>query len=304
MIETSQLHTLVAVARAKSFSKAADDLHVTQSAISQSIKNLETKLEVILFKRSGKRVVLTPEGEKLYQVANHYLGQMEDTLEEIRFSKEAMAGKVRIGTLTGLGKSWVAPQFLQFSKENPELTVSLKFGFHEDLVADFENYRLDLLILPEESLPPSGEKILLSEEKLTLVFPKDKNFKLTSKITLDELIEYPTILFEMEDTLFFKWCTQRFNKRPRKINVRYTVNSHGNMLQAVQMGMGIAVVPHHVIHRSYYKDKVQTLGPDFEVSNGKFFVVYHKEGLELERIRQTLSRLQKAALEFGQPEKK
>jgi DNA-binding transcriptional LysR family regulator len=61
MIETSQLHTLVAVAKSRSFSKAAEELNVTQSAISQSIKNLETRIDVKLFKRTGKKVVLTPE---------------------------------------------------------------------------------------------------------------------------------------------------------------------------------------------------------------------------------------------------
>lgn len=76
MIETSQLQTLVAVTKAKSFSKAAEDLHVTQSAISQSIKNLERKIDVKLFKRSGKKVVLTQEGEKLYGLAQNFLSQM------------------------------------------------------------------------------------------------------------------------------------------------------------------------------------------------------------------------------------
>lgn len=298
MIETSQLQTLVAVARARSFSRAADELNVTQSAISQSIKNLESKIDVILFKRSGKKVVLTPEGEKLFQVAQSYLGQLEDTLEEMRFSKDTMSGKVRIGTLTGLGKSWLAPELLEFSKDYPELTVSIKLGFHEELVRDFENFRLDFLVLPEESLPTQGEKVLLAEEKLSLVFPKQKQFKLTADIDFETLISYPTILFELEDTLFFKWCFNRFKKNPKKVNIRYIVNSHGNMLQAVQQGLGMAVVPRHVLMRSYYKDKVNTLGPESDVSNGKFYLVYHKESLDRLRIQKTLDCLTKAGQSF------
>jgi DNA-binding transcriptional LysR family regulator len=296
MIENSQLQTLVAVARARSFSRAADELHVTQSAISQSIKNLENKLEVTLFKRSGKRVVLTQEGEKLFAVAQGYLTQLNDTLEEIKTSKDSMAGKIRLGTLTGLGKSWVGPEFLEFSKDFPELTVSLRYGFHEDLVKDFENYRLDVLVLPEESLPNVGEKILLAEEQLSLVFPKD--FKITKNLSFDQLLDFPIIMFETEDTLFFKWCNQRFGKVPKKVNQRFIVNSHGTMLQAVHQGLGVAVVPQHVVHRSYYKDKVKTLGPDFLVSNGKFFAVYHKEALEHLRVQKTLERLKTAAKQF------
>ncbi|MBY0412733.1 MAG: LysR family transcriptional regulator, partial [Bdellovibrionales bacterium] len=110
MIETSQLQTLVAVTKAKSFSKAAEFLGVTQSAISQSIKNLESKLEIKIFKRSGKAVVLTTEGEKLYKLGIDFLETMDKTMEEIRGDKNEMQGKVRIGTLTGIGKTWLAKE--------------------------------------------------------------------------------------------------------------------------------------------------------------------------------------------------
>lgn len=291
MIETSQLQTLVSVAKAESFSKAAEDLSVTQSAISQSIKNLEKKVDVKLFKRSGKKVVLTPEGEKLYLLAQNFLGQLDETLEDISHDKNTMSGSVRIGTLTGIGKSWLAPQMLQFASEYPELTVSLKLGFQEDLVKEFENYRLDFLILTEESLPTIGEKKILGEEKSVLVYPVDDNFSIDNNTSLEELCAYPTILFQEEsDGLYMKWCRERFGRVPKKVNKKYVINSHGNMLQAVQKGLGLAVVPKHVLRRSYYKDKVNVLG-DLEVSNGKFYIVYQKDSIELKRIQATLERL-------------
>jgi len=294
MLETSQLQTLVAVARAKSFSKAAEDLHVTQSAISQSIKNLERKIDVRLFKRSGKKVVLTQEGEKLYLLAQNFLSQMEETLDEITHDKTSMNGVVRIGTLTGIGKSWLAPQMLQYSAENKDLTVSINLGFQENLVREFENYRLDFLILPEESLPTVGEKKFIGEERSVLVFPDSEEFKISDATTLDELSSYPTILFQEEgDGLYLKWCRERYGHIPKKINKKYVINSHGNMLQAVQKGLGVAVVPLHVLTRSYYKDKVGSL-MDFKVSNGKFYVVYHKDAVELTRIKMTLERLTQA----------
>lgn len=294
MIETSQLQTLVAVSKAKSFSKAAEDLHVTQSAISQSIKNLERKIEVKLFKRSGKKVVLTQEGEKLYALAQNFLGQMEETLDEITHDKNSMSGVVRIGTLTGIGKSWLAPEMLQFSDENKDLTVSINLGFQENLVREFENYRLDFLVLPEESLPTVGEKKLIGEERSVLVFPDNENFKITQDITLEELSSYPTILFQEEgDGLYLKWCREKYGQIPKRINKKYIINSHGNMLQAVQKGLGVAVVPLHVLKRSYYKDKVGSL-LDFKVSNGKFYVVYHKDAVELTRVKVTLDRLTQA----------
>ena len=298
LIEISQLQTLVAVARVKSFSKAASDLGVTQSAISQSVKNLENKIDVRLFKRSGKKVVLTSEGEKLFNLAQGFLGQMEDTLQEIQFDKDSMKGKVRIGTLTGLGKSWVAPELLDYSREFPELTVSVRLGFQEDLVRDFENFRLDILILPEDALPGVGEKLLLAEEKIALVYPDSEAFPLHDKMTLEELVSYPMILFEQEDHLFLKWCRERFGRTPEKVNMRYIVNSHGNMLQAVKEGLGIAAVPNHVLARSYYRHQIKTLQKT-EVSNGNFYLVFHKDSRELKRIDRTLERLTSASNPFA-----
>ena len=292
MIETSQLQTLVAVTRARSFSKAANDLGVTQSAISQSIKNLESKLEIKIFKRSGKSIVLTPEGERLYQFGSHFLSEMRDTLDDLQNDKELMRGKVRIGTLTGIGKSWLAHEIVLYAKENPDLILSVRVGHQEDLLRDFENNLLDILILPEDELPTQGEREFFIEEKSTLVFPKNhKDFNFKTKLTLEKLEKLPTVLFENDDHLFYKWCRVKFKAVPQKLNIRFTVNSHGHMLQAVYEGLGLAVVPNHVLNRSYFKDKISTLGDDFEVPSGKLYIIYQKESENLLRIKSTIDRL-------------
>lgn len=292
MIETSQLQTLVAVSKARSFSKAAEELGVTQSAISQSIKNLESKLEIKIFKRSGKFVVLTSEGERLYQLGIQFISQMEETLDHLREERDEMRGKVRIGTLTGIGKTWLAREIVEYAKENPHLQLNVRMGHQEDLLSDFELNKLDILVMPEDDLPVIGEREFFLEEISTLVVPVEmkESFE-QKKLTLSSLEELPTILFEQNDHLFMKWCRSKFNGIPKKLNVRFSVNSHGHMLQAVHMGLGIAVVPNHVLNRSYFKDKVVTLGKEYEVPGGKLYIVYHKESENLVRIKSTIERL-------------
>lgn len=292
MIETSQLQTLVTVAHANSFSRAAEHLNVTQSAISQSIKNLERKLNTSLFKRSGKKVVLTPEGEKLFQLASSFLGNMEDTLDEIKYARDKMNGKVRVGTLNGVGKSWLVPELFKFAREYEDLKVFIKMGYQDKLIRDFIDFQLDFLILPEESLPNIGEKLFLSEERSTLVFPKKHpKFDIGENITAEDLERFPTVFFEKDDHLYLNWFKTRFSHYPKKVNVRYSVNSHGHMLQAVFDGMGVAVIPTHVLYRSYLKDKVETLGQDFEVTNYKLYLAYHEENENVMRIKKALEYL-------------
>lgn len=292
MIETSQLQTLVAVAKAHSFSKAAEDLNVTQSAISQSIKNLESKLDIKIFKRAGKSVVLTPEGEKLYLFASQFLSDLRDTLDDIQNDRNEMRGKVRIGTLTGIGKSWLATELVTHAKENPDLMMSIKMGSHQELLKEFENNLLDILVLPEDDVPIHGEKEFFLEERSTLVFPKGfKDFSVDEGLTLSNLETLPVILFDHDDHLFFKWCRTKFKSIPKKLNTRFIVNSHGHMLQAVYEGLGAAVVPGHVLKRSYFKDKVDTLGGEYEIPSGKLYIVYQKESENLARIKNTIERL-------------
>ena len=291
MIETSQLQTLMAVCSSGTFSKAAEKLSVTQSAISQSIKNLEKKLGVQLVKRNGKIVILTQEGERLAQFARKYLSDLGETVEEITSARDEMTGQVRIGTLTGIGKSWLAPELLDFTLENENLKTTIVLGFQEDLVQDFKNNLLDILILPEECLPPVGERLFLSEEKSTLIYSDKFKSDVHEEMTLEEFSSLPTILFENDDPLYYKWCMSTFGKIPKKVNVKYVVNAHGNMLQAVSKGAGVAIVPNHVLIRSHLFDQLKAFGERFEVVNGKFYLLYHRESIELMRIRKTLNHL-------------
>jgi DNA-binding transcriptional LysR family regulator len=291
MIETSQFQTLVAVAKASSFSRAAEDLCVTQSAISQSIKNLENKIGVKLFRRSGKRVVLTPEGEKLHSLASEFLHGMGRTLDEIRYDKDGMSGKVRVGCLTGIGKSLIAPELQKMVVDHPDLVMSLTFGFQEELIREFEDYKLDIAILPEGDLPSVGEKVFFTEERSTLVFPSSNKFQINENITLEELTALPTIFFEHNHSVYLRWCQQRFGRIPKNVNVRYVVNSHTHMLDCVKKDLGIAVMPTHILERSGIDENVSAASKEFEVNNGKFFIVYHKDSEELLRIRETIRRI-------------
>ena len=75
------------------------------------------------------------------------------------------------------------------------------------------------------------------------------------------------------------------------MNTRFIVNSYGHMLQAVHEGLGVAVVPNHVLNRSYFKDKVAAFGGEFEVPSGKLYIVYHKESENLLRVKKTIKHL-------------
>ena len=293
LIEISQLQTLASVARHGSFSKAADELGVTQSAISQSIKTLESKVDVKLFIRSGKSVVLTSEGERLVVLADEVIGDIDAAMEQIHGSKNSMVGKISLGTVNGVGKTWLAHNMLEFSATHPEVDISLTLGFQEKLVADFERKKIDFLVLPEYALPQSGERVFLMEEKSTLVVPKNNSFEVNKETSLAQLQSLPFIQFEEEDPLTTQWFKGHYGRPPRKIKSKLVINSHGYLLHAVARGLGVAVVPSHVLSRSSQKNNVMIPDESFEVSHYKFFLLYHKEIKNILRFSKMLEFLTK-----------
>ena len=93
------------------------------------------------------------------------------------------------------------------------------------------------------------------------------------------------IFFEEKDPLFYQWCKEKYGTVPRNIKPRIVVNAFGQMLQAVNEGLGIAVVPTHVFRRSFFKKKVKTLGKEYDIQSSEFHFVFHNDDKESLKIK-------------------
>jgi DNA-binding transcriptional LysR family regulator len=285
-LESAHLSTIIAVADHGSFSRAAEVLGITQSAVSQNIKKLESIIGVPLIAKTAKSSLLTAEGEKLVAVARAYGTKLGEVVEDImRGKEEDDRGEISVGTLMGLGKSWLAPMAIDFLKKYPGIKLKLELGGPHELIDQFEKQKLDILILPGPQVPAYVDATLLMQEKITLIIPADEKFKIDSRTTLKELLEYPLIFFQDRDPLFYSWCKSQFGVTPRATHPRMTINSFGHILRSISMGMGIAVLPTHVYdHYVLLKDKVRTLGEKFEVDNhGIYFIT--QQGQHAKRLQ-------------------
>jgi len=285
MIENSQLQVLMALMQADSLSQAAEHIGVTQSAVSQHIKNLEAKVGFAIVTRQGKKLVLTPGGKKIARVGKNYTKRFDDVITEIQQENNKIIGGVTVGTLFGIGKSWIASRMVEFSNQFPDLSVRVEMDYPDRLLSGFEARDLDCLILPRHLIPNYSDSMLLHSETVTLVVPKDGEFKVDMNTTMKELLEYPMIYFEERDPLFYSWCKNKFGQVPKNVKPRLVINSFGQILQAVSGGLGIAVVPTHVLNRSFFKDKVQTFGANFEYESSKVDFIYHNESKDSLKVQ-------------------
>lgn len=277
MIDNSQLLVLMALDQSTSLSQAAEILGVTQSAVSQNLKTLEHKVGFSIVTRQGKNVVLTPHGKKMAKLGRTYNKRFEDLISELQQEKNRMIGSISIGTMYGIGKSWIAQRVIEFSTFFPDLEIKFTMDFPDKLISLFDNHALDCLVLPASIAPASCSSKVLHNETATLVFPNNNQFNITKDTDLKELIENPLIFFEEKDFLFNHWCKEKYGVYPRNIRPRIIINSFGQILQAVSLGLGIAVVPTHVYRRFHQKDKIRTLGDQMDIHSNVFDFIFHSE---------------------------
>lgn len=296
MIETSMLQVLVALSHNENISKAAEELNVTQSAVSQALKNLEARVGFPVITRQGKSVTLTEHGMRLAKVAKQYMKRIEETIEQIHLENNEIKGKLHVGSLYGLGKTWLSSRMLDFLSTYPELEVRLSMDFPETVIKKFEQHEIDCLIMPDFLIPAFAEKWVLHDEYTTLVF--SEKFSISKTTDLKEILNFPIIFYENNDPNFYRWCREKFGVVPRNVKPRLVVNSFGQMLQAVNEGLGVAVVPTHVLKRSHLKTKLKTVGKEFEVFSNRVSFGLHADEANSYKIKELYKFLLEVAKEL------
>ncbi|MEJ2765034.1 LysR substrate-binding domain-containing protein [Photobacterium sp. MCCC 1A19761] len=134
------IRTFEAAARLLSFKAAAQELHVSPTAVSHQIRTLEERLQVKLFERQTRAVVLTPDGEQLARIAHQMLRALSDTINEITCRDVPLT----IGTTTAFAAMWLVPHLAEFRSLHPNLDVRVKA---DDQPVDMTSpHQVDLVI--------------------------------------------------------------------------------------------------------------------------------------------------------------
>ena len=136
------IHVFESVARHLSFRRAADELHVTHSAVSHQIKLLEEELTVVLFNRNGRTISLTKDGTYLYPVVRESLYNLEEAAQHLRSSNKHKT--LTIQTYVTFGSTWFIPRLGDFQKRNPNIRLRNTISFVD---VDFDKDDADIGII-------------------------------------------------------------------------------------------------------------------------------------------------------------
>ena len=241
ILEVRHLHTILALVDCGTLSRVAARVHLTQSAISHQIKQLEDYYGTPLFERKTQPLRLTPAGQRLYALAQNVVALVNEAERDIARVIQGQAGKLRIAVECHTCFEWLMPAMDEFRDNWPEVELDLVSGFHADPLALLHDDRADLVIVSEHKKvdgisyhPLFGFEIVGLVSRLHPLAEKDY---LTPRDFANEtLVTYP-VPDDMLDVI-------RNFLRPRGIEPkRRTAELTVAILQLVASRRGIAALP-------------------------------------------------------------
>lgn len=301
MLNLYQLTTFVTVISEGSMTAAADKLFLTQPAVSQQIRNLEEELGVELLVRGVRQIKATPQGEILYEHSRKILHHVQQAEIAIKSMGAELKGHVVLGTLNSLGLHLMSPIISRLLRHNPDLMVKVEYQKGEELIQNFRNGKLDVLILPEcqrefsINLDDSYEAKFLNKEEMWLVVSgKDSN--VPQQVSVSELSDYPIVQFTGEYPGFDSKIKEKMTSASKKYNVVFESSNVGTLKRVIETGIGLGFLPAHAVKkqvRSGRMNRVHVKDLSYEMD----LVYYYKKNSDkkvlVETFYQALSQQEK-----------
>jgi len=260
-----QLRTFATAADTLSFTQAARLLHISQPAVSQQIRELESALKVTLFERRGRSLVLTPAGERLRPLALDLLSNIRRTEDELSDFREVPQGVFLLGAESTPG-TYLLPHALgAFTRDFPGVRISLRVTDIETIERALQDGELDLAVTETESSPGrihGWERTPFLKDEFVLITPPDHRWAGRSSIEPEELEGEPFIL-RLKDWAFRRTFNDQvaaagFN--PDRFTIRFELSSTEGIKHAVMAGLGVGFAPWHAIRVELEAGRLAAVG--------------------------------------------
>ncbi|MFD0674292.1 LysR family transcriptional regulator [Cohnella sp. GCM10027633] len=249
-MELRQLQYFVQVARMQHVTKAAEELHVAQSAVSRQIHRLEEELGVRLFMQRGRNVQLTPVGQLFLRRAESVLADLDRAVTEIHEFLDPEVGEIRLGFPHSLGIQLVPQVVAAFRRLHPNVKFKFRQGMFPSLIRDVTEAEVDLAFIspyPDKSEQVTGE-IILTEE-LFAILPANHRLAMEDSIQLSELKDDNFVLFSPGYSLR-PIVTDACREAGFTPKIAFEGEETDTIRGLVAAGMGVSVLPELAMYKT------------------------------------------------------
>ncbi|MBQ3008500.1 MAG: LysR family transcriptional regulator [Oscillospiraceae bacterium] len=275
-MEIRQLMTFISAAKMNSFSKAAEELGYTQSAVTIQIKNLEEELDVRLFDRMGKQVSLTEQGRKFLIHANNIINEMQQAKNNIT-DDTTLAGTITIGTNESLCFTKLPAILTYFRQHHPKMNICIVFESPDRLIEMMEHNEVDIVyFLDEPRYSNNWHKEM--EEKEPVVFVCASRCRLASmkKLTIEDFLEQPFFLVE-KNAKYRRLLDNYLAAKKIDLKPFVEISDTEFILKMVELNNGLSFLPRFAVEKSVEEGRLailDTTEPDICMYRQIF---YHKD---------------------------
>lgn len=279
-MDWDKLRVFHAVAEAGSFTHAGETLNLSQSAVSRQISALEDALQVPLFHRHARGLILTEQGESLNRTVREVFAKLAMTEALLTESKEKPAGRLKVTTTVGFGSSWLAPRLQGFLNLYPDVSVTLLL---DDSDLDLAMREADVAIrMHAPKQPDLVQRHLMHIHWLVVAHP-DYLGRAGTPTRPEELDDHKLILFGnyRPPVADINWLAEAGRRPSQPRRALLEVNSLHAMALAIRSGMGIGVLPDWMAAEL---DGLVRLLPDVKAPKVDVFFVYPEELRNSKRV--------------------
>ena len=242
-MDCDKLRVFHAVADAGSLTHAGDNIHLSQSAVSRQIRALEESLNTILFHRHARGLILTEQGELLFDATRSMSKRLEAASARIRDSEDEVFGELRVTTTTGFGSLWLAPRLSTLFSEYPELNIDLMLV---ERVLDLPMREADVAIRMKEPSQADLVRKRLMSVQMCLYASKSYMKNINPPKSLQELRNHRIVFQSISSEQVAAGETLVRELLSYDLKKILTVNNYFGVLQAVRFGLGIGILPDYV----------------------------------------------------------
>jgi DNA-binding transcriptional LysR family regulator len=277
-MDWDKLRIFHAVADAGSLTHAGDKLNLSQSAVSRQVRGLEEQLNTNLFHRHARGLILTEQGELLFDATRAMTKRLDTAAARIRDSEEEVFGELRVTTTTGFGTLWLAPRLSKLYDKYPDLKVDLML---EERVLDLPMREADVAIrFKEPSQADLVRKRLMTVRMILVASPEYLKINGTPTV-IEDISAYRLICQSTSSDQVGAGLNLIQQLLMYDIKSMLTVNNYFGVLQGVVNHLGIGVLPDYLIQD--FPDLVRVL-PDVESAEVPVFLAYPEELRQSKRV--------------------
>lgn len=262
-MELRHLRCLVAVARHGSFTKAGEELHLAQSAISQHVRRLEQELGVDVFRRSSRSVDLTAEGKLVLAYAQRVLNEVEGMHAELEEMTGLLRGEVRIGGMYPTGVYDLPSLLADFRSQHRGVAIHMLEGTQDELLDMLRSDELDCVFtaVDPDRIGNEFAATLLWEDEYVVAMPLDHPLSAREHVTLEELAGEELIAYRENSALRLR-LERKMAEQDLEPRNAFVCTEMAAVRTLASKGLGVAVIPRSAAEQDGPAIAWRPIGPE------------------------------------------